>query len=72
MDGYEVAARLRQMPGLADVPLVAVTGYGQEEDVEWPRAAGFDEHLLKPVSMHDLQRVLERVPSGAEREGACE
>ena len=49
MDGYEVARRMRALPGLESVVLVALTGYGQREDRERARAAGFDHHLLKPA-----------------------
>jgi CheY-like chemotaxis protein len=49
MDGYEVARRLRALPGLEDVTLIALTGYGQHDDLERARQAGFDHHLLKPV-----------------------
>jgi CheY-like chemotaxis protein len=49
MDGYEVARRLRQLPGRDKVLLVALTGYGQEEDRRRSREAGFDHHLVKPV-----------------------
>src|SRR5262249_14449210 len=48
MDGYEVARRLRQEPGLEKVLLAAVSGYGQEEDRRRAREAGFDRHLVKP------------------------
>ncbi len=65
MDGYEVARRLRQMPELAGTPLVAVTGYGQEEDVRHTREAGFDAHLVKPVDMGALRQVLAGRGSGA-------
>ena len=54
MDGFELAARLRAE--LATVPrLIALTGYGQKDDRERTRAAGFDAHLVKPV---DMQRLL--------------
>ena len=49
LDGYEVARRLRQRPGLEDLVLVAMTGYGQESDRERSKTAGFDHHLVKPV-----------------------
>ncbi len=49
MDGYEVARRLRREPGLEGVLLVALTGWGQDEDRRRSREAGFDEHLVKPV-----------------------
>ena len=59
MDGYEVAHRLRQRTDLHPVILVALTGYGQREDRERALVAGFDDHLVKPVSFEDLQRVLQ-------------
>jgi PAS domain S-box-containing protein len=58
MDGYEVARRLRQQPGMGGVFLVAVTGWGQEEDRRRSRKAGFDQHLVKPVDPAALQQVL--------------
>ena len=58
MDGHEVAKRLRQEPTLKDMTLVAVTGYGQQEDVQKSREAGFDQHLVKPVDVGILARVL--------------
>ncbi len=59
MDGYEVAQRLRAADGGDGMLLVAVTGYGQDEDRENARAAGFDYHLVKPVDPEHLQAVLE-------------
>jgi len=59
MDGYEVAHRLRQRTALHPVVVVALTGYGQREDRERALVAGFDDHLVKPVSFEDLQRVLQ-------------
>jgi len=49
MDGYEVARRLRRLPDLKDVRLIAVTGYCWEVDVRLAHEAGFDHHLIKPV-----------------------
>ena len=49
MDGYEVARRLRQLPGLAGAVLVALTGWGQEQDRRRSKEAGFDHHLTKPA-----------------------
>src|SRR5262245_45408434 len=60
LDGYEVASRLRQEPATRDLYLVAMTGYGQEEDRRRSREAGFDCHLVKPVDPEDLQQLLER------------
>jgi len=61
MDGYEVARRLRDQAPAAAMTLIALTGYGQDEDRRRSRAAGFDHHLVKPVDLADLQRLLERV-----------
>jgi CheY-like chemotaxis protein len=59
MDGYELAARIRQeIPGAA-VRLVAMTGYGRPEDRARAAAAGFDAHLVKPVDPSDLRGVVE-------------
>jgi signal transduction histidine kinase/DNA-binding response OmpR family regulator len=49
MDGYKVARRLRERPAGQNILLVALTGYGQEEDRRRSREAGFDHHLVKPV-----------------------
>jgi CheY-like chemotaxis protein len=58
MDGYELAQQLRRMPALRSVPLVAVTGYAQQNDRARALASGFDEHLAKPI---DLVRALDCV-----------
>jgi CheY-like chemotaxis protein len=58
MSGYEVAQRLRTRPDLEDVLLVALTGYGAPSDVSAARAAGFDEHLIKPAELAKLERIL--------------
>lgn len=56
-DGYEVAALLREAHNQS-ITLVALTGYGQEEDRQKAREAGFDYHLTKPVSIEDVKDVL--------------
>jgi two-component system CheB/CheR fusion protein len=58
IDGYEVARRLRATPGLEGLRLVALTGYGQPEDRARTRAAGFDDHLVKPVEFMALERAI--------------
>jgi CheY-like chemotaxis protein len=55
MDGYEVARRLRQQPGLENAVLVAVTGWGQEEDRRRSLEAGFDGHIVKPAEPRNLR-----------------
>jgi PAS domain S-box-containing protein len=64
MDGYEVARRLRAQNGTHRMRLVAVTGYGQPADRRRARAAGFDEHMVKPVEPSLLQEFLRQVPKG--------
>jgi CheY-like chemotaxis protein len=58
MDGYEVAKRMRQEPALQNAVLVAITGYGQEEDRVHSQEAGFDHHLVKPVDFDTLRQLL--------------
>jgi CheY-like chemotaxis protein len=58
MDGFEVARRLRNSPEFADTLLVALTGYGTDEDRRRSREAGFDEHLVKPPSMDSIDALL--------------
>ncbi|QDU27462.1 Autoinducer 2 sensor kinase/phosphatase LuxQ [Anatilimnocola aggregata] len=62
MDGFEVARTLRTMPEAKSARLVAVTGYGREEDRQRAFAAGFDAHLTKPVDMTQL--LLQIEPAG--------
>ena len=61
MDGYELARRLREIAGLEQLKLVALTGYGQPADKARARAAGLDEHLVKPISLEQVESVLERI-----------
>ena len=61
MDGYELARRLHGVPGLETVKLVAVTGYGQPSDIARSRAAGFDEHLVKPVTLDAIEATIARL-----------
>jgi signal transduction histidine kinase len=58
MDGYEVARRLRAQPTRADTLLIALTGWGQEQDQENSRAAGFNHHLVKPPDIERLRELL--------------
>jgi signal transduction histidine kinase/ActR/RegA family two-component response regulator len=56
MNGYEVAAQIRTQ--LDSVQLIALTGYGQSEDIRRASQAGFDAHLIKPVDFDELQRII--------------
>lgn len=68
MDGFHVAHVVRASPELADVRLIALTGYGRDIDVRRARESGFDEHLTKPADVKQLQRVLAEVrPAGTGR-----
>src|SRR5688572_33233306 len=65
MTGYEIAQAIRRDPLLAHVQLIALTGYGREEDRARVAAAGFDQHLTKPVTDADLHGVLATVATAA-------
>jgi CheY-like chemotaxis protein len=56
---------IRREPTLQDLKLVALTGYGREEDRRAALAAGFDEHLVKPVDLNRPETVLRDLPRGA-------
>ena len=58
MNGYEVARRIRERPGGADVTLVAVTGWGQPVDIARTCEGGFDQHLVKPAGLLVLRELL--------------
>jgi two-component system CheB/CheR fusion protein len=58
LNGWELARRLRAEPDLEGIVLLAVTGYGQAVDRDKSLAAGFDNHLLKPVEPELLQQLL--------------
>ncbi|MBI1918938.1 MAG: response regulator [Planctomycetes bacterium] len=60
MDGYELARRLRRLPGLESVLLIALTGWGQEEFRRRSKEAGFDHHLVKPADPRSLHELLVR------------
>lgn len=61
MDGFEAARQIRQLPGGAVVMMVALSGWGREDDRRQSREAGFDEHLVKPVSPVDLRGLMGRL-----------
>ncbi|NUS38623.1 MAG: PAS domain-containing protein [Lysobacter sp.] len=59
VDGLELARRLRALPETAEATIVAVTGYGQPEDQERTRQAGFDHHMTKPVKLPEILALIE-------------
>ena len=67
MDGYEVAARLRQEECCKDAVIVAVSGYGQDEDRRRSKEAGFDHHLIKPLDHDALLSLLAADGNGRPR-----
>ena len=71
LSGYEVARQIRAEPSLAGTTLVALTGYGSEEDRRRSLAAGFDGHLVKPIDFDDLERILAAPERVAERSAAA-
>jgi PAS domain S-box-containing protein len=60
MNGYQLAQKFRSTPDLAGVRLIALTGYGKSEDQQRTKAAGFDDHLVKPVDAATLKSALAR------------
>jgi CheY-like chemotaxis protein len=66
LDGYQVATEVRSK-NHAQPWLVALTGYGQPEDRQRALAAGFDEHLIKPVTIETLRKALEAANAGNQR-----
>jgi signal transduction histidine kinase len=65
MNGFEVAQSFRQDPEMNEVVLIAVSGYGQAEDIARSKAAGFDKHIVKPVSSEILQAAMATRPDTA-------
>ena len=61
MDGLETARRLRSTPEGRAMFLIALTGWDREKDRELTRAAGFDAHVVKPLSIEALREVLENL-----------
>jgi CheY-like chemotaxis protein len=58
LNGYEVAKRVRAQPYGAKMKIVALTGWGQDEDIRRSMEAGFDRHLVKPVNVADLRELM--------------
>jgi two-component system CheB/CheR fusion protein len=61
VDGFEFIRRIRQMPGLASAPAVALTGFSLQRDTNSALAAGFTTHLTKPVDLSDLAKLIEHL-----------
>jgi len=61
MNGYEVARQIRKQPWGEKMALIALTGWGQNEDRERSKAAGFDTHLVKPIEHRVLNLLLAEI-----------
>ena len=62
IDGYEVAQQIRRQEALKNVLLVALTGYGQQSDLQHSKIAGFDYHLVKPTEFDKIEELLAALP----------
>jgi CheY-like chemotaxis protein len=60
LDGWELAMKLREESSLCNALFIAVSGFGQDEDRERSRRAGFHHHLLKPTNLDELRLIIER------------
>jgi CheY-like chemotaxis protein len=70
VDGYEAARRIRKLPGGRDAVIIALTGWGQPQDRIRTREAGFDAHLVKPVSDDELIRTINLLAGNSASESA--
>ncbi|TMQ29391.1 MAG: response regulator, partial [Planctomycetota bacterium] len=69
LNGYEATSRIREQPWGASIVIIALTGWGQEGDRALSKAAGCDGHLVKPVRLSDLEKLLTELEGAAmERE----
>ena len=66
LNGYEVARRIRQQPWGRNATLVALTGWGQDEDRRRSQEAGFDLHLVKPVELEALEKLLAKLEAATD------
>jgi CheY-like chemotaxis protein len=65
LDGYQVVRQMRQQPDLQSIVMIAITGYGQESDRQQALEAGFDYHLVKPVHIEQVHKILVSVSKKA-------
>lgn len=66
LNGYELARQIRRIPELASALLIAYSGFGQSDDKQKARDAGFDHHLTKPSTIQDLTALLEPLQKRSE------
>ncbi len=65
LSGFDVVMKLRQIPHLRGIPILAMTAYGYRDQEEKARALGFDDFITKPVRLHDLRSLISAYLSGA-------
>jgi CheY-like chemotaxis protein len=70
MDGLETASRIRQLTAGKQLSLIAVTGWGQDEDRQRTQAAGFTAHFVKPIKIDQLEALLARMTASDSVRGA--
>ena len=70
MDGFEVARRIRANPAHAGTLLIALTGWGQAQDLKRSQAAGIDHHLVKPLDIDRLRALLVEAADRGSRQSA--
>jgi PAS domain S-box-containing protein len=68
MNGYDACRRIRSQPWGKKILLIALTGWGQEEDRRQSKEAGFDFHLVKPVKLADLEKLMADAPAESQRQ----
>jgi PAS domain S-box-containing protein len=68
LNGYDACRRIREQPGGKEVAIFALTGWGQEEDKRRSQDAGFNDHLVKPVELAALEKLLTEIGSRFSRE----
>ena len=59
MDGFELLRMLRELPGVKDTPVLALTGFGRPEDIARAKAEGFFSHVTKPIDLGQLVETLQ-------------
>jgi CheY-like chemotaxis protein len=69
MDGHEVARRIRSRREAGEVTLIALTGWGQEQDRKLSQIAGFDHHLIKPADLRALETLLVSLEDSPKKRG---
>jgi len=67
LNGYDTARHIREQPWSKDITLVALTGWGQDEDKRRSREAGFDHHLVKPVNLTALEQLVTTVVTSVQK-----